>query len=841
MNRPIRTLLNTGFAVAVAVLVINALVSLLDIRRVGENNRRVLRTADHLKHLEATLSRLKDAETGQRGFLLTGQEPYLEPYHAALASLGEDMRGLAKTSESPRRVEALAARVAEKLAELEETIDLRRREGPEAANRVVLSGRGKRIMDDIRRLVEEIAGRERELLSRRVAESEAGLARFTATFALASLIAVAVLLLLYRAVSRHLAARERSEERLRGQIERWRVTLASIGDAVIVTDADGRVTFMNPVAGSLCGWIDDTAAGRPLAEVFRIVDERTRLATEAPVARVLREGVVVGLANHTLLIARDGSERPIDDSAAPIRDGHGRVAGVVLVFRDVTERRRVEVESERLRERERAARERTERVLASITDAFVAADRDWRIVEINPAAATIFGRTREELVGKVMWEEYPQAIDSEFYRQYHRAMAEQVPVHFEAASAIVDRWFEAHAYPSPEGLSIYLRDITERKAAEAERERHLQRLREDDRRKDEFLAMLAHEIRNPLASIRSAVEIFGMPGSQDHLGWAKEVIGRQVNHLAHLLDDLLDVSRITRGLIQVRKQLIDAYPVINQAVESVRPLIDDRHQRLDVSISPRPLRLEADSVRLEQVLVNLLTNAARYTPAGGRIALSAEQVGDQLVLRVADTGMGIPPEVLPRVFDLFAQGERALARSEGGLGIGLTIVRRLVELHGGSVSARSEGPGQGSEFIVRLPAAEEWPSAPPAPASAVRQGRGCRILIVDDNRALARSLGQLLKVLGHEVELAHDGPEGLEAARAHRPEVILLDIGLPTMDGYTVARALRQEGFGDTLIIAVSGYGQEDDRRRSREAGMDHHLTKPVDLETISELIALAG
>jgi CheY-like chemotaxis protein/two-component sensor histidine kinase len=329
-----------------------------------------------------------------------------------------------------------------------------------------------------------------------------------------------------------------------------------------------------------------------------------------------------------------------------------------------------------------------------------------------------------------------------------------------------------------------------------------------------------------------------MPGSEDQAEWTKGVLNRQVNLLAHLLDDLLDVSRITRGVIQIRRERIDAHPVINHAIESVRPLIDDRNHRFEAVISASPLRLEADPVRLEQVLVNLLNNAVKYTPSGGMIQLTAAREGEEIVFRVADSGMGIPPEDLPRVFDLFTQAQRTLDRSEGGLGVGLTIVKRLVELHGVCVSASSGGPGQGSEFVVRFPTAE----GPPAPSASSPREAGrrerARILIVDDNKELARGLGKLLRLLGYEVEMAHDGPEGIEAARAARPEVILLDIGLPNLDGYHVARTLREEeGFRDTLIVAISGYGQEEDRRRSLEAGMDHHLTKPVDIRTISEII----
>jgi PAS domain S-box-containing protein len=707
--------LAASFVLAVAVLALNTVISTRNIRRLAENNRRVLQTDEALRGLELTLSALKDAETGQRGYLLTGREDYLAPYRSALGSIDEDFRQLDELLDDPdqrRRLDTLESRFGEKLNELRETVALRKRDGLEAATRVVLSGRGRRMMVDIRRLVAEMQDAERVLLARRIAESDASLTWATTTFAVASFTALLMVASLGVAVVRHLTARQRSERMLRDQLERWRVTLGSIGDGVIVTDGEGRVTFMNPRAESLCGRTRGAAAGRPLAEVFPIVDEHTRQPVEAPVDRVLRDGVVVGLANHTVLIGADGAERPILDSAAPITDDRGQITGVVLVFRDDTERR----------------------------------DRERELVEAN-------------------------------------------------------------------------------------------------RRKDEFLAMLAHELRNPLAAIRSAVETFGMPGDDnDDDTWARGAIVRQVEHLAHLLDDLLDVSRITRGLIEVRKQVIDAVPVINRAIESVRRLIDDRRQRLEVSIAPLPLRLAADPVRLEQVLVNLLTNAARYTPAGGHIRLSADSDGDQIIVRIADDGAGIAPEVLPRIFDLFAQGERALARSEGGLGVGLTIVRKLVELHEGSVSARSEGPGRGSEFIVRLPAVRDRGAATsPTASDPTTRKRGARILIVDDNRDLARGLARLLRMLGHETEVAHDGPEGIEAARTHRPDVILLDIGLPTIDGYLVARTLRHEGFRDTLIIAISGYGQDEDRRRSFEAGMNHHLTKPVDIDTISELIAQPG
>jgi PAS domain S-box-containing protein len=370
-----------------------------------------------------------------------------------------------------------------------------------------------------------------------------------------------------------------------------------------------------------------------------------------------------------------------------------------------------------------------------------------------------------------------------------------------------------------------------------------QELRDNDRRKDEFLAMLAHELRNPLSAISNAVRLARRTHAEEELEWSQEVIERQAGKLARLMDDLLDVSRITRGKIQLRKEALDARRVLQSAVESVRPLIDERGHELTVSTGPGALRLEADPMRLEQILINLLTNAAKYSDRGGHIRVTAERQGAEVAFRVQDDGMGIPPESLPTMFELFAQGERTVARSEGGLGIGLTLVRKLAEMHGGSVSAQSEGPGKGSVFTVRLPAADEGAAvaASAAPAGKAGQGRS-RILVVDDNVDTARGLARLLKLLGHELAIAYDGPSAIEAARGFRPDAILLDIGLPIMSGYEVAARLRREECcKDAVIIAVSGYGQEEDRRRSKEAGFDDHLVKPVDLDLLAAKLCRAG
>jgi signal transduction histidine kinase/ActR/RegA family two-component response regulator len=370
-----------------------------------------------------------------------------------------------------------------------------------------------------------------------------------------------------------------------------------------------------------------------------------------------------------------------------------------------------------------------------------------------------------------------------------------------------------------------------------------QELGEANRRKDEFLAMLAHELRNPLAPIRNAIQVMRLLAKEDvNLCWAGDVVERQVQHMSRLVDDLLDVSRFTSGKITLQKEPTDLAAVVARAVEAARPAIEERRQEMSVALPPELMRVEGDPIRLAQVVGNLLNNAAKYTPEGGRIWLTARREGNTAVVSVRDTGVGIAADMLPRVFDLFAQADRSLAHSEGGLGVGLTLVKSLVELHGGSVEAHSPGPNRGSEFVVRLPllADGQRPSGgeEPGDAQAVPLPPR-RILVVDDNVDSAESLAVLLRLQGHEVEVAHDGATALAAAQTFRPQAVLLDIGLPGMDGYEVARRLRQQSVpAEMLLVAVTGYCQEEDRRRSQEAGFNAHLVKPVCLGTLHALLA---
>jgi PAS domain S-box-containing protein len=959
-----------------------------------------------------------------------------------------------------------------------------------------------------------------------------------AASAAVGLVALAVFALLLR---RSALARDQAAAALAEQRKLLDATLSSIGDAVIATDASGRVTFLNAVAARLTGWSNEEAAGRPLEEVFRIVNEATREPVANPALRALREGTVVGLANHTVLIARDGSERPIDDSAAPIRTG-AIVGGAVLVFRDVSQRRRDEearsrlaaiVESsedavvgktlegiiqtwnagaerlfgytaeeaigrpvmmlipperqdeerlilQRLRRGERiehfetmrvtksgrrvevslaispvrdaqgrvvgaskaarditerkrseeALRESEERYRRAAAEAARAAEAnakfrtlfeqgaqfagiltlDGTVVEANRLCLDACGFTREETIGKHFWDcgwwspspalqqmvraACAQAAAGEMFRtETHyfvadgserwvdliiapvtdeagrvlflsptgtditekkravdelRKQTERLRLLWEAASVLLTTeepdammrglfvriapHFGLHAYfnfmideaegalrlescmgvPEETGRSIgrmefgqaicgavaqsrqpitatriqqsddprvqlvkglglraytcnpliagnrllgtlsfasrtreefepdeleFLRTVCRYVTVAYERLRLVRELRESDRKKDDFIALLAHELRNPLAPIRSGLQIIKLAKDRDVRAGAQEMMTRQLGHMVRLIEDLLDVSRISRNKLELRRAHVTLVEVVRSAVETARPLIDARGHDLMVTLPSEPVHLDADLTRLAQVFGNLLTNSAKYTPEGGEIWLSAHGDGEDVSVSVRDTGIGIPAKALPDVFDMFSQVDRSVERHTGGLGIGLAIVKGLVEMHGGTVTAASEGEGKGSTFTVILPVMADSPDEAASPSGKRQARTRRRILVVDDSRDGAESLAMMLRLMGNDVRTAGDGVEAVERAETFRPDLILMDVGMPRLNGLDATRRIREQGWGKSIrIIAQTGWGQEEDKDRSREAGCDGHLTKPVspdDLERI--------
>ncbi len=683
MNKS-RSIVGVAVGVSSLVLVAAGFISYRAVDQLARTSDEVLRAKELELSLERLLSTLRDAETGQRGFLLSGSEEYLAPYSAAL----REVEGRVVTVEA--RLQARDGRADEmrtlrplldrKLAELARTITLFRAGEREAALALVRSDEGRIAMDAIRAFVGRRALVERRNVDRLIEREHAAL-----------------------------------DTTVRASEERLATTLRSIGDAVIATDEKGHITMTNPVAESLTGWSFAEARGRPLDDVFRIVNENTRETVESPVAKLLREGGIVGLANHTVLIRKTGGETAIEDSGAPISDSAGVMTGVVLVFRDAT--------------RERAAQNA---------------------------------------------------------------------------------------------------------------------LRTADRRKDEFLATLSHELRNPLAPIRQAAGLAAHADAKpEQIRWGLAVIERQAAHMARLLDDLLDVSRITRGRLEVRRTRVALRGIVESAVETAQPTIDAGKHRLRVELPAEPLFLDADALRIAQVVGNLLTNAAKYTPPGGDIRLAAARDGDQLVLRVADNGIGLAARDLPHIFEMFAQVKPTLDRKEAGLGIGLALSKALVELHGGTLEARSAGPGQGSEFIARLALAPSDAAADTAAASASMPDAGVRrlrVLLADDNRDACDSLEMLLTIEGSEVRTAYDGESALALMAQFRPDIALLDIGMPHMNGYELAAEVRKQPWGaDIHLVAVTGWGQADDRRRSLEAGFDTHLVKPVDFADVRAVCDALG
>ncbi len=385
-------------------------------------------------------------------------------------------------------------------------------------------------------------------------------------------------------------------------------------------------------------------------------------------------------------------------------------------------------------------------------------------------------------------------------------------------------------------------ETIQRRHAEAELRKKVAQLADADRRKDEFLAMLGHELRNPLAPVTTALELIRLHNEEPlRVSRARETIERQVKHMTRLIDDLLDVSRITRGKIELRHEAVVVSSLVARAVEAARPVIDERGHRLTLDLPDEPVTLSGDPARLEQVLANLLNNAAKYTDVGGRIALRVSVDAGQLVVSVKDNGAGLTPEMRERVFDIFVQGPETRAYARGGLGLGLTLVRRLVEMHGGTVEARSDGPGKGSEFVARLPIrpVSQTTVQTSAAGAALAALPKRRVLVVDDNVDAADALAELLRDYGHDVRAAHDGPSAIEQAALQRPEIVLLDIGMPGFDGYEVARRMRTELGLKATLVALTGYGEARHRRLSREAGFDQHVTKPVDIRKLETLLKL--
>ncbi len=671
--------------------------------------------------------------------------------------------------------------------------------------------------------------------------------------------------------ARDITESKRAAAALAAQQEWFRVTLDSIGDGIIASDPEGRVTYMNGVAEALTGWTNDAAKGIALANVFHIVNEATRARIESPAGLVIRSGRVRGLANHTVLISRDGTERPISDSAAPIFDDAGRILGVVLVFRDFTEQRRAQ---DAIAEQ----REWFEKTLESIGDAVIATDVRGHVAFMNPVAEHLTGWRLEAArdracteVFKIVNETTRGTVDNPITRVLHDGVTVGLANHTLLIAADgTERQIDDSGAPIRNrdgrivGAVLVFRDVSERRRAEVEREAVLgerQRLlvaersaraeaERANRLKDDFVAMISHELRTPLNAILGWTELM-LANREDEALAARglEIVARNTRLQAQLIADLLDISRIVSGKLHLEMQSVDLGSVIEAAIESVQPAANAKaieiDQQLDTTIEP----IAGDPSRLQQVVWNLLSNALKFTAKGGRVRVILRRSGPQAEIVVEDNGAGMRPDFLPHVFDRFQQADASRARRFGGLGLGLSIVKNLVEYHSGTVRADSAGEGRGATFTIALPLAappdlREAALAPKPSAQASTASvslANVSLLLVEDEPDTAEFVKSLLETHGATVLLATSAREALDMLSRAHVDVLISDIGLPEMDGYQLIEQIRRKDSaegGGILAVALTAFARSEDRTRAFLAGYQAHLAKPIES---AELVATIG
>jgi PAS domain S-box-containing protein len=666
----------------------------------------------------------------------------------------------------------------------------------------------------------------------------------------------------------------------------FRRLLEGLPAAAYTCDREGLLTYYNPRAEQLWGYSPPLNDPRVRygggAQIFA-ADGRELSHENSWMARAIREQREFG--GQVVVIGRpDGTRVTVLAHASALRDELGNVIGGVNVLIDIDERKRAEDVQAFLGKVSVALAHIAdyENTLERIANLAVPFFADWFGVHVRepsgrvrrfavkhltegrekdiealysaypPSLGTPYGAAAVLATGKPIFASnfdatLPEVARDETHLELLRKLQlkSYICVPMRSRGKILGALTFAMAESKREYTEMHFRaaeDLASRAAIAIENAQLIEAMKEADRRKDEFLAMLAHELRNPLAPVRNAVQIMkrSIPAASPESQWAQDVIERQVQLMSRLVDDLLDVSRIASGKIELRRERLALATAVSNAVEATRPMIERGRHEFSLSVPPDPLYVEADAARLTQIFSNLLTNAAKYTDPGGRIHVKIERDGDWASVHVCDNGIGIPANMLGMVFEMFVQVERAGDHSQGGLGIGLTLVKRLVELQGGRVEARSAGLGEGSEFVVSLPLATERaePIGTATGSFPVPDLQARRILVVDDNKDAADSLAYLLRSTGSEVRVAYDGLEAVGAAVAFHADVVLLDIGLPKLYGYDVARKIRESKGKDVLLIAITGWGQEEDRRRAKEAGFDHHFTKPVQFDALLRLIA---
>jgi PAS domain S-box-containing protein len=647
-----------------------------------------------------------------------------------------------------------------------------------------------------------------------------------------------VLVATVRALLRARAA----EAEVRRSAERWQTTFDTIPHGLAYLDADGTILRCNRALGEIYGLRPEELVG---ARAIPPVPGATEPAEGWPIDRARRS-----LRREISEVER--GDRWLEVAVDPVaRDGV--FLGAVRTITDITERKRAETQL-------KGAVDRLDSILAGITDAYFAFDPQWRFLAVNRVAAeTIFRRPARDLIGRSVHDLYPQGMGTFFDAEYRRALDEGRPTHFEAESRVLERWYEVHAYPQADRLEIYLRDITDRKKAEAERDHLLERERAArleaeaaNRLKDEFLATLSHELRTPLNAIVGWAAVLRGQSLDPELRRGIDTIDRNARAQSQLIEDILDVSRIVTGKLQLDVRPVDVVTVVGAALESLRPSAVARRIRVEVSLDPTLPALVGDPNRLQQVVWNILSNSIKFTPAGGTVAVSASFDGAEVRLEIRDTGVGIAADFLPHVFERFRQADASTTRAHTGLGLGLAIVRHLVELHGGTVEAESAGTGRGATFRVRLPvrraATAVFSAMIPAdgvarearPAPPVRLD-GLRVLVVDDDADTLALLATVLRASGAETLAASSARDALETFLAAVPDVLVTDIGLPGEDGFSLLAAIRQlpaNAGGEVPALALTAYARAEDRECVLRSGFARHLAKPVDPDALLAAIA---
>lgn len=958
-----------NFGLILLILIINGVVVHRNTLALRATHNWVVHTHEILSQSNLIWTRLLDAESSVRGYVLSGDKDYLKGYQRALASQPEQLLALRAAvldqpsqSEKVRRFEVSATK---RISHLSQVVEAHGARGFDAARSLVSTNEGKLLMDEARESIDALNTEEQRLLKTRIEDADQKLFTILIANVIAVCLGLAISGIAWRLIGRQVARIQQAEATADIERENLLVTLNSIGDGVVVTDAAGRVQLLNPIAKQLMGHPLDVI-GRRLVEVFPIVNQTTRNPVVNPVEQVLELGVIVGMHNHTLLLRPDGTEVPIEDSASPIRNKSGGLTGVILVFRDCSERWRFETE---LKERERRFRrmfetplvgiatgssdgkslleandayldligcdrgalpdsslgwggveagaspldeeaqrelkdtgvchpfervctrsdgthvpvlvsatkllDEEDRIIVFITDLTISkraeealsesqarfrilsesmpqmvwtAQPNGQVDYVNQTFATYSGQSTESLLG-AGWTELLEPTDrSRLVEAWKASLATGESLEVEHRLRHHDgefRWHLTRALPMHDANHQIAQwvgtntDIHVHKQLEA-------LLKEEHQQKDQFLAMLAHELRNPLAPLANAVEVL-VAAPQDAAQAAEllPLMQRQVQQLTRLIDDLLDVSRVSQGRMLLRRERTLVATIAHAAVEAVQPWITDRQHLLTVTLPKEELWIDADAARMAQVLTNLLQNAAKYTESGGRIALTVERAGREVLFRIQDNGPGISPSMLTRIFELFMQVEQTLDRAHGGLGIGLTLVKTLVEMHGGRVTAQSEGLGQGSQFIVRLPLIDApilELNVTLEPPLIVAPLPSLQVLVVDDVRASAKTLAMMLHVLGQNAEATFDGPSAIDKVTAGKFAVVFLDIAMPGMDGLEVVKRLRANPDLKMLtIVALTGFGQAEDKQRSLDAGFDEHLIKPTSLDLLRGVIQRAA